>query len=146
MPLFAKKPADQGESAPETRATPLWLMIATWVLALLMLAVAGCALYRYFSGRSLLTYLQGVGRSPAETAAPSALPEYAPAAGYDSVARSTDPDTVISEDARKDVTEIQVESGDTLFGLAENYSLEPESILWANFPVFRTTRTSSPRA
>ena len=37
------------------------------------LAVSGFAIYQYFSGRSLLAYFRGIGRSPAETAAPSAL-------------------------------------------------------------------------
>jgi murein DD-endopeptidase MepM/ murein hydrolase activator NlpD len=137
MPLFNKKPTEQGEIAPETRANPVWLVAATWLLALTMMAVLGFALYQFFSGRSLLAYIRGVGSSPAVTAAPNTLPDYNPSSRFNSLARSTDPETVIQEGARKSVAEIQVESGDTLFGLAENYSLEPESILWANFGVLQ---------
>ncbi len=135
MPLFSSKSPQQSESTAKARKYPIWLVAATWVLAFLMIALMGFALYQYFTGRSLLAFIQTAGRGPAGTEVASALPDYSPAKDYDSVARSTNPDTVQQSDSRDEVTEIQVEPGDTLFGLAENYHLEPESILFANYSV-----------
>ena len=110
-------------------------MAATWVIAFLMIALLGFSLYQYFSGRSLLAFIKLPSSTSAESQAPSVLPDFAPTKAFNSVARSTDPQTVLPTGSRKGVVEYQVESGDTLFGLAKSYSLEPESILWANFKV-----------
>lgn len=43
-----------------------------------------------------------------------------------------DPFTIIPERPRSGVETYVVESGDTIFGIAERFGLEPESIVWAN--------------
>lgn len=43
--------------------------------------------------------------------------------------------TVFPERPRIEFVEYEVQSGDTLFGIAERYNLEPESVLWANYDV-----------
>ncbi|HUV15522.1 MAG TPA: LysM peptidoglycan-binding domain-containing M23 family metallopeptidase [Pelolinea sp.] len=137
MPLFIRKKKAQGKAADLPRTYPVWLIALTWVISFLMIAMMGFALFQYFTGKSLMALIQTVSWPAASTQAPSELPEFDPARPYDSVARSTDPETILPTGSRDIVTEYQVESGDTLFGLAENYSLEPESILWANFNVLQ---------
>jgi len=133
LPIFSRNKKDQEDSASHQKPTPVWLVAATWMIAFLMIALLGFSLYQYFSGHSLLAYIKLPSSKSAESQAPSALPDFAPTKAYNSVARSTDPQTVLPTGSRKDVVEYEVESGDTLFGLAKSYSLEPESILWANF-------------
>lgn len=134
MPLFLKKHSDQKETAAEVRSYPVWLNAAAWLLALMMVALMAFALYQYFTGRSILGFIQSSSRS-ASTPSSSSLPDYQPAASYDSLARSSDPDTILPSGSRTSLTEVQVKEGDTLFGLAEAYALEPETILWANYDV-----------
>lgn len=44
-------------------------------------------------------------------------------------------DTTIPTRARVDLLDYEVQPGDNVFGIAENYGLKPESILWGNFNV-----------
>lgn len=134
MPLFTRK--QNGLSASEDnlpKGQPGWLIAATWLLTILMVALLGFALFQYFSGRSLLAFVSLPSRSQTASEQPAALPAFEPTRVMDSVERGTDPETVLPTGARQGISEYTVVSGDTLFGLAKNYSLEPESILWANF-------------
>ena len=133
LPFFSRKKKEQEDTSNQSKTIPVWLVAATWVIAFMMIALLGFSLYQYFSGRSLLAFIKLPSSTNAESQAPSALPDFAPTKAYNSVARSTDPQTVLPTGLRKSVIDYQVESGDTLFGLAKTYSLEPESILWANF-------------
>jgi murein DD-endopeptidase MepM/ murein hydrolase activator NlpD len=135
LALFSRKKEESVDTPNEPKKFPVWLTAATWVIAFLMIALLGFSLYQYFSGRSLLAFIQLPSSTAAESQAPSALPIFAPTKAYDSVTRNTDPQTVLPTGLRKKVEDYQVASGDTLFGLAKTYSLEPESILWANFGV-----------
>jgi LysM repeat protein len=132
MPFFSRKDHDQGDAQNQPKTYPVWLIGVTWAIAFLMIALLGFSIYQYFSGRSLLAFMQLPSRSAAETQESSELPAFAPAKAYNSVAKSTNPETVLPTGSRKGIVDYQIISGDTLFGLAKEYSLKPESILWAN--------------
>jgi murein DD-endopeptidase MepM/ murein hydrolase activator NlpD len=51
------------------------------------------------------------------------------------VLRHTNLETIIPTRPRVDVITYTVKSGDTLFTIAENYGLKPETLLWGNFEV-----------
>lgn len=53
------------------------------------------------------------------------------------VGRSTDIHTVFPERPRLEVITYQVQEGDSLFGIADKFSLKPETILWGNFDVLQ---------
>lgn len=132
MPIFSKKSKESGQNETSANSYPTWLIAATWVIALMMTALMGFSLYQYFTGGSLFAIIQNTARRSASTQELSSLPEYAPARSYASVVRRSDPDTVLPEGLRQDVVDYQVSTGDSLFGIAESYDLEPESIMWAN--------------
>ena len=55
--------------------------------------------------------------------------------GAGGVLRRTNLETIIPTRPRVDVITYSVESGDTLFEIAENFGLKPETVLWGNFDV-----------
>lgn len=64
------------------------------------------------------------------------LPSYEPPSGAGAgIRRRIDLHTVIPERPRLEVLTYQVRPGEPLFGIAENYGLTPETILWGNFDV-----------
>ncbi len=66
------------------------------------------------------------------------LPTYTEAgSGSGGVARSAMLHTVFPERPRLDIITYTVKVGDTLFGIAENFNLKPETILWGNFDVLQ---------
>jgi murein DD-endopeptidase MepM/ murein hydrolase activator NlpD len=67
----------------------------------------------------------------AATAASASSPSIAPESSPDLV-RQTDLHTNIPTRPRKDVITYTVQSGDTLFGIAEKYGLKPETLVWGN--------------
>ncbi|MGD8604543.1 MAG: peptidoglycan DD-metalloendopeptidase family protein [Anaerolineales bacterium] len=63
------------------------------------------------------------------------LPPYSPPQQDIGIRRLVMLHTVFPERPRIEYVEYEVQSGDTLFGIAEQYNLEPESVLWANYDV-----------
>ena len=129
MALFGKKGSDQENKQPG--AYPGWLIVLTWIIAALMIGLMGFSLYTYFTGRSLLAFLNMPGKD-IEVTRVSSMPEYAPDTTYESVERNANPDTVLPTGTRKEVVDYTVSVGDSLFGIAERYEVEPETVLWAN--------------
>jgi len=136
LSIFATKETHEQQNSEAQPKVPVkknvWLVAATWALAALMVALAIFSLYQYFTGKSLLAFVQTISRSSAGAEMPSSMPAFSPTKSYASVKRNTDPDTILPEGMRDNVSEYEVEAGDSLFGIAKNYELEPESILWAN--------------
>ncbi len=66
------------------------------------------------------------------------LPVYAGAAlAPEGILRGVDVHTVIPSRPRMEVSLYQVRRGDTLFGIAEQFGLRPETILWGNFELLQ---------
>lgn len=120
------------QDRPTPRAYPGWLVAGTWVVATLMVALMGFALFRYFSGQSLFTPFQTT-RADVETTTASTLPDFQPTQAVEAVGRAANPDTVLPAGSRDAVVEYTVASGDSLFGIAEQYEIEPETIMYANY-------------
>jgi murein DD-endopeptidase MepM/ murein hydrolase activator NlpD len=64
---------------------------------------------------------------------PSILPEYTTLAGRVGLQRNTTLHTNMPDRPRLDVIKYLVSSGDTLFGIAEKFGLDPQSVLWGNW-------------
>ncbi len=128
---FLKKKEEKSEKSKGGRTYPAWLGIATWIIAGLMVGLMVFSLYQYFSGQSLLAFISRPGQRTGSKVV-SSLPDFAPSKPYESIERSANPDTVLPVGSRKKVVEYTVAAGDSLFGIAEQYEVEPESVLWAN--------------
>ncbi|MBN1149103.1 MAG: M23 family metallopeptidase [Anaerolineales bacterium] len=81
----------------------------------------------------------GQGENVVQPAENDALVELSPmqsiSASTDGVMRKIDLKTVIPSRPRTDVITYTVQAGDTLFSIADNFSLKPETVLWGNFEV-----------
>ena len=55
--------------------------------------------------------------------------------GQPGIDRRADLHTIVPDRPRIEITEYDVEEGDTLFGIAEKYGLKPETVLWGNYDV-----------
>jgi murein DD-endopeptidase MepM/ murein hydrolase activator NlpD len=53
------------------------------------------------------------------------------------ISRRTEMHTIMPTRPRVDILLYQVQKGDTLFGIAEQYGLKPQSILWGNYDVLK---------
>ena len=128
---------DQPEAAPGLASRSSWLVYLTWALALGM-----TALMVYF----ILARTGVVGaKRPAESAqaaldlgdAPAIveLPVLDPAEVVHAVLRKANSRTIVPTRPREEVVTYTVEAGDSVFGIAQNFNLDPESVLWANYEV-----------
>jgi hypothetical protein len=62
------------------------------------------------------------------------LPAYAPQA-EDALSREINPHTIFPRRPRVDVLRYTVQPGDSVFGIADNFGIKPETILWGNYEV-----------
>lgn len=53
------------------------------------------------------------------------------------IAREAQPDTIIPARSRTDVTFYEVQLGDSVFSIAEQFDLKPETILWGNYDTLK---------
>ena len=116
-------------------ATPLilpnWVPKVAWVAAGFMLLLLVAVVYQLVSGNSILDLLKTT--SGGENQTVSSLPALPDPNTFDSIIRKANLDTNLPVGYRKDPVEYEVELGDSIFGIAAKYEVEPESILWANF-------------
>lgn len=56
---------------------------------------------------------------------------------YEGIPRMAQPFTTIPSRPRQEVTTYTVQEGDTIFGISEKFSLEPETILWGNYSILQ---------
>ncbi len=103
------------------------------VLALGVLGVAAAGV----RARAVTPAQTVVNESPPPTSAPAPLgiedlPPFTEAQEL-GITRQTDVHTIIPTRPRMGLLKYQVQPGDTLFGIADKFGLEPESILWGNW-------------
>ncbi|HAF60848.1 MAG TPA: hypothetical protein DCK95_00800 [Anaerolineaceae bacterium] len=123
----------QEESGRKQRSI---ISIITWIIAVLMIFLMGASLYQFFKGESLLQLFGVASSSQIESDDSNpVLPSYAAGDDYQSVKRDANADTVLPSGYRKEPVNYTVESGDSIFGIAQTFDVEPESVLWANYDI-----------
>ncbi|MFN8454737.1 MAG: peptidoglycan DD-metalloendopeptidase family protein [Anaerolineae bacterium] len=70
--------------------------------------------------------------SQEETVAPLTLPIQLTDLQNDILIPAAVPRTIIPERAREEISTYQVESGDTIYGIAAKFGLDPETVIWSN--------------
>jgi len=63
------------------------------------------------------------------------LPSYSVTRPLNAIARQAEPSTLHPTRERLEVIRYTVQQGDSVFGIAKNFDIEPETILWGNFDV-----------
>lgn len=63
------------------------------------------------------------------------VPLATPSTSLSGILRISDPMTIIPSRPRDKVITYTVQTGDTLFSIAQNYGLKPETVLWGNYEV-----------
>jgi murein DD-endopeptidase MepM/ murein hydrolase activator NlpD len=116
--------------------------LGAWLVALSLVGLAG-----YLGWRARSAYAspaQDENSPSALAAAPLAAPTSGPPPDVSlpalqteeqflSVSRLTNFHTLIPTRPREDVITYTVEKGDSVFGIAKNFNIKPETVLWANY-------------
>ncbi len=113
-----------------------WLYWGTWIIAIAL------AVFAVYLGWRVTSAQAGVPEEPVLDSAPQpqtaisadiALPELSKPLEQTSISREINLHTIIPTRPREDAQEYTVETGDSVFAIAKSFSLEPESVLWANY-------------
>ncbi len=118
----------------EQKSKGNWLSIGAWFLALVSVAAAGFVAWRppdlpFLGSQNSPMVPTRVPEAVAVVSLPAlALPEPAPL-----LSRVTDLDTIIPKRPDPKVVQYTVDRGDSVFGIAEFFDIEPETVLWANY-------------
>jgi hypothetical protein len=107
-----------------------------WVVAIALVALAGYLGWQVVTvqaGSTVTKASQTIVEAPPASDIEVTLPQLTEPLKVNSIPRETNLHTVIPTRARQDILEHTVETGDSVFGIANDYGLEPESVLWANY-------------
>jgi hypothetical protein len=116
------------------------LLIGTWMIALSLVLLAIYIGMRVQTTRAATDILNPVfpptqAPNPSLEASPgnNVLPEYLNSFTVGGITRRTSLHTNIPNRPRTNVIEYTVAVGDSVFGIAQSFTLKPETILWANY-------------
>jgi len=110
------------------------LRIGSSLLSLVMVLVV-IWLVQFFFDQASSTPLNA-GAAPEPTPTASVNIESVPLSAsldYEGIPRIAQPSTIIPSRPRQETVQYTVQEGDTVFGIAEKYGLQPETILWGNY-------------
>lgn len=111
--------------------------IISWFVTILIVAGIVVGGFWYKGTTSAAALVPEPTAQPEEKAPEVALPVSAPAEssgnGFESIPRNIQLKTNIPERPRYTVDKYTVARGDSVFGIAENYKITPETLLWANY-------------
>ena len=126
---------------PEPKQLPKWVPPVLWIAALACVAFMGIVIVQR---TPVIRGNEGASSGTVDTAlvdtivSNPGLPEMN-ALETDlkegSVPRQTSSITHIPENQRKDAVTYTIEAGDSLYGIANKFDLQPETVLWANYNV-----------
>jgi len=134
VPVQQARPAG---ALKKKSSIPSWLSPLAWGVAILMVSVMMFLLWQrspvakaYQESRQAETKME-----PAEngSTASGQLPELQPTITVDAITRETNPRTTIPSRARTDPVKYTIQKGDSIFGIANEFKIKPESILWSNY-------------
>lgn len=132
----------QGKKAGSRAAIPAWLPKMAWGVAIfmvvLMVYVAWQKVPAVLSASAqpqggTMVDAQPTITVPSQESTAANLPPLEPAPGVVSLVRDSDPRTIIPTRARTKVEEYVISKGDSIFGIANEFKVKPETILWANY-------------
>lgn len=134
---MTRSSSNQSEEASQPASGSSWLTYLAWGAAAVMTAVMIYA---------ILVRTGVVAAEPpsadavealnlAEPPAIVQLPVFNEMEVVQAVLREANPKTIIPTRPREEAVTYTVEAGDSVFGIAQYFNLEPETVLWANYDV-----------
>jgi murein DD-endopeptidase MepM/ murein hydrolase activator NlpD len=117
----------------KTNSPRLFNIISWGVTALVVLALAGVIVWRLQPDAAVPATSQP---TPTESAGTPSLPAATGGISALSITRHADLKTIIPTRQPYAVVEYTVSRGDSLFGIAADYNIKPETLFWANSEVF----------
>lgn len=119
-----------------------FLLIGAWLLAICLALGATYVGWRVRVSKAAQPEAGIATFQPTETAAledtnKPELPQYANAASVSNLTRLTDMHTIVPTRPREEVILYTVSLGDSVFGIAQKFSISPETVLWANYDLLR---------
>ena len=136
--MIKKSSTQRGETAG--RQIPGWLSWLSWGVAMLMLAFTAFLLVQRVTGVSagapviiVESPTPEVDPIPEDSTETASLPSFAPAKELRALKRVANPHTIIPASIRREMSFYTVDKGDSVFSVAVDYDLKPETVLWANY-------------
>jgi hypothetical protein len=120
------------------RETNRWLYWGAWVVAIALVILAiylGWRVTSVQAGEPEGTAPPVVSAIERESNVDVSLPQLSEPEDVAAISRHTNLHTVIPDRPRQEPLDYTVVQGDSVFGIANNFELEPESVLWANYVV-----------
>jgi hypothetical protein len=131
---------NSSDSVIKTSRSPNnFVLSGFWLLALSLVLLAGYVAWRVQStvaaapGVVATVLPQTATELPNINQSSATLPVFFKGHPDDGIARRTTLHTNIPSRSRTDVIEYSVSTGDSVFGIAKSFNIEPETILWANY-------------
>lgn len=140
--ITPEKPAEEVKQLPSKKKFP-WQAVVSWGVTALVVAVLLLVLFQGSIFSNLSQTAEQI--EPTSTPLNIALPtiEATDPAQVIEVSRTTNIDTKSPEGVRHSVVKYTVQSGDSIFSIAKQFDLEPESVLWANYDYFQDVASST---
>lgn len=131
--FFPREKKDQSGEA-EKPLPSFWRILSriAWALSAIMILFLAVVIFQKISGQSILQFIKNLTASR-ESQTVSSLPNLPASQPLQSISRKANLNTNLPKGYRRNVVEYKVESGDSIFGISKQYSLKPESILYANY-------------
>ena len=121
---------------PASNRLGTWLSWLSWGVAVIMIALAVLFVFRRVSGAAPTAAPEGT-LAPLSVSVGDAsdvpMPVFSISKTRNSIARLASVQTIIPSRARDEIVRYTVDKGDSIFGIAQKYEIEPETILWANY-------------
>ena len=113
-----------------------WMYWGAWIIAIALVVFAIYLGWRVTSaqaGDSEQAASIPTQQPQQSNSAELSLPELSEPAKQVSISREINLHTIIPTRPRQDAQEYTVDTGDSVFAIANSFGLEPESVLWANY-------------
>jgi len=131
--FFSHQPKIQtNETPPSPPGNRQMVSKVAWGVSAILLLFLAVLLLQKFTGVSIIAFVKNLTAS-GETQTLSSLPNLPERQTYHSISRKANLNTNLPQGYRKNPVEYTVKSGDSIFGIAREFSIKPESILYANY-------------
>jgi len=124
---------EKKEKNTDEKSINQWLAPFLWIFAAFMVSVLIFVIVQFFKPdqSTLITPVESASFETNTNLAAN-LPVFESSDSSEALLRYANPRTIIPTRARKDVIIYTIQSGDSVFGISQQFNITPETILWAN--------------